>query len=430
MIHQSLAAVSFLAFALALVTPAGKCFLLGQPQPGSKGRRRVLTLAVVLAGAWGLSFSELTGITHDYIDYTKEWQLVVDGLEPWGPHSPNTYGPLFNALALPFWVDPLLPKVLLNVTWLVTAAFLVGYCVRRGCGWPVTWGVFVLLLFCPYIWAQFPRHGLNDAIPAALCLLAVALVEARQPWAAGLALALGGLFKVYPLLLLPFLVLDCRQLRWQLVVSALLVFAVGMGLSFWIWGRGAAYTFVVNAERPSSFLSVFYSLRTALVQVPLWFGKENLDFLSLPAMAVTGCAVLACGLWYRLPTAAIACAGLTAMLLLYKAGHSQFLVVVAYLVCYWLAVRRTDLSKLPWSLALALLCFWGWLCLIETVYPLTKGFTRPPWDRVHTYLGVPTFLLGAWMVVAILRTAAADQRTEVVPKDEESRALEGEKVCL
>lgn len=411
MIHQIVAILSFVAFTLVLVTPAGEGFVLGPLRPGNKGRRQVVTLAVLLAAAWGLLFSELTGIKHDYGEYVHEWQLVIDGREPWGPHSANTYGPLFNGLALPFWVDPLLPKVLLNVTWLCTAALLLGRCVRRGCDGPITWGIFVLLLFCPFIWAQFPRHGLNDAVPAALCVLAVVLVEAEKPWTAGLALALGGLFKVYPLLLLPFLVLDNRQIRWPVVVSAVLAFTFGMGVSFAIWGTGTATTFVINAQRPSSFLSVFYSLRTALVEVPMWFGRENLDFLSLPAMLVAGVSILSFGLWHHLPISATACAGMATMILLYKAGHSQFQVVVAYLVCYWLADRRTTRGNLPWSLALALLSFWGWMCLVETIYPLTKGFTRPPWDQVHTFLGLPTFLLGSWMVVSILRTAAADARS-------------------
>jgi hypothetical protein len=183
-----------------------------------------------------------------------------------------------------------------------------------------------------------------------------------------------------------------------------------MGLAVASWGPSAATSFVVNSSRPSTYLSIFYTFRTSLSFVPASLGLQDFDALSLPAMCVLGGAVLWYGWSRNIDVTAAAAAGLAAMILSYKVGHTQFLVVVLYLVCYWLVARRSTRHNTPIKLVAPLLLLWGWLCLIEMVYPLTVGMTRPPWDRVMTYLGIPTSLLGGWMIVAILVMAARDAR--------------------
>jgi Glycosyltransferase family 87 len=408
MIHQTTAALALFALAIMVATQGGRRVIFGAARADEPGTRR-FAVAIFLASAWGCLFSEITGAKHDYLAYREIWQAILAGLPPWGPHSKNTYGPAFNALAIPFGLDPFLPKVLFNIIWLATAIWLAGLCVRKGSGPLVTWGTFVLLLCCPYVWAQFPRHGLNDGIPATLCVLAVAFVDVRRPILAGMAIALGTLFKIYPIALLPFLFFDFKQesikIRWSVAISTVSVIVAGLFLSWLMWGGLVTAPFTINAGRPSTYLSIFYTLRAGLPMIPAWFGKENLDFLSLPAMGIATATVLAFGYWKAIATPALAAAGMGVVMLMYKVGHPNFLLAFLYITCYWLIASRIDLKDRR-SLAIALALYWGWLSLVESVYPLTKGFTKPPWDRVWPMLGLPSSILGVFLVGAILSAAA------------------------
>ena len=407
MIHQMAVALGLLALGLVLATQQGRSVIFGAAR-GSDAGTRWLAFALFFASAFDCLFSEITGATHDYLAYMKVWKTIVAGLPPWGAHTANTYGPAFNALAIPFALDPFLPKVLFHIIWLATAIWLVGLSVRKQSSHLVTVGTFVVLLFCPYVWAQFPRHGLNDGIPATLCVLAVACVDVRRPILAGIAIALGALFKVYPLVLLPFLFFDFEQgyikICWSIAISTVVTFLVGIALSYLMWGGLVVSPFTVNAGRPSTHLSIFFTLREGFPKIPAWFGKKDLDFLSLPAMGIASVAVLAVGYWRAFARSALAASGMGAVMLMYKVGHPQFLLVFLYITCYWLIVSRIDLKQHR-SLAVALILFWGWLSLVECVYAVTGGFTKPPWNVVLPMLGIPTSILGLFAVGSILSAA-------------------------
>lgn len=131
MIHRTTAALALLALGMMMATQRGRRVIFGAARADEPGTRR-FAVAIFLASAWGCLFSEITGAKHDYIAYIEMWQAILAGLPPWGPDSKNTYGPVFNALAIPFGLDPFLPKVLFNIIWLATAIWLAGLCVRKG----------------------------------------------------------------------------------------------------------------------------------------------------------------------------------------------------------------------------------------------------------------------------------------------------------
>jgi hypothetical protein len=374
-----------------------------------RGTVRASRWLVGVAAAF-LAVTLLSGPRHDYVADLEIWSVVLRGSDPWWiiPEKGvplHAYGPLFNALALPAALSPLLPKLLFAFAYLATVAWLVkGVGPRRGlAGLPragrIAW------LANPYVWVEIAYFGHWDILAAVACVAAVHERSRGRDIAAGSWLAAGILLKYLPAVILPFLVVEGRRVRWKLLFAAMLVTAAGLALSWLVWGESTFRAITYGAARPSTLLSVFRFLRGTYSPLRLAFEAPNVDAFATPCLALAGLAVFA---WYRarrVGPAAGSLLGVLATLLFYRVGFPQYQIVALMLASYWVVAERRP-GRDPF-LAPALGLYFGWLALFDVFYALVGGVLHPG-DRfawVEEVVGLPTFLLGTALLVAIAREA-------------------------
>ena len=218
------------------------------------------------------SIAILTGFQHDYRAYVQQWFVILEGDDPWNPAKKiptNAYGPLFNALALFYAIHPLAPKLLFCIAWLGASAWLIKLLGKRYREEPLTMLVGLLFLFInPFFLVSIAKHGLFDILPAICILSAMVLRTRRHFLSSGLVLGIGVLFKYYPIVLLPFLMVDRRRLQLSSLLSFIGVVSSGFMISFFIWGM-------------STFSPIFFCRRTRLK------GNLNISISSGKTITIT-----------------------------------------------------------------------------------------------------------------------------------------------
>ena len=362
----------------------------------------VASLSIVTA----IVASFLVGARHDYAAYMAQWELILAGGDPWS--TSNTYGPAYNMLAGPFGLHPILPKVIFVFAWQVSSWYLVHQLVRRGIDlpWLIFW--FTALPFNPIFWTFGVVYGSVDSLVAALCLSALAWRQAERHSAAAFALALAVLLKIYPIVFAPFLALDGRKINWRFLTTFVVLMVAGLALSFLVWGESTFHSITYNSGRGSKILSIFRFLRGDASPLKGWV--ENVDHLSLPAMAFGGGLVLALAWKWRLPPVSGALAGILVTLLLYKVGHQQFFLVIPLAVGLWYSHRRPYCDRF---LSIAMVTCLVWLAFVSVLYLLTHTYNyytgagvtgmAGRWAYLRDWVGLPSFVILVSMLATLLR---------------------------
>jgi hypothetical protein len=404
-----------------------------------------------------LTATVLAWTRHDYVADLEIWTVVLRGGDPWWiiPEKGvplHAYGPLFNALAIPAAFNPMLPKLLFAFAYLATVAWLVkGIGPRRGLvGLP--WASRIAWLINPFVWVEIAYFGHWDILVAVACVAAVHERSRGRDIVAGSWLAAGILLKYLPVVILPFLVVEGRRVRWRLLLAAMLATAAGLALSRLVWGPSTFRAIAYGAARPSTLLSVFRFLRGAYSPLGVAFDTPSVDALALPCLTLAGLAVFAWCWIRRVGPAAGALLGVLATLLFYRVGFPQYQVVPLMLASYWVVAERrpgrdailerfslgcgfisggagvparptgagpggqghpphpdgSRYEERGTALALTLGLYFGWLALFDVFYALVGGVLHPGdrFARLEDVVGLPTFLLGCLLIAAVARASA------------------------
>ena len=370
----------------------------------TQSRRNQLTL-VSLVAVIALMIAFYTGALYDYPAYVQQWGKLLDRGTP-----SYAYGPAFNLLAGVSMLHPLLPKLTFVFVWIISCWYLLNRLAVSGTrrSWMMFW--YLALLFNPHCWIFVVLYGSVDALVAGLCLLALALHQARQYGTAGLVLVFAVLLKIYPLVLLPFLVFDDRRINWKLLITALLAITVGIGLSVALWGEAAGEPLRHVLNRSPAVLSIFRYLQGSAS--PLYGWPIHLADLSLPAMAVAGGMVFVLAQKWRVPAVSGAFAGLMVTLALYKLGNIQFFLVIPFVAGYWFTLR---FPQQDWRLSSSLIAIVGLLAGMAVLYEVARllvpgGWGMGDWSLLHDWVGLPTFGVFAACLVALLRYERRQRR--------------------
>jgi hypothetical protein len=378
-----------------------------------------------------LLFTVLSGPRHDYVAFLEIWAAVRGGSDPWWIHERfgyplNAYGPLFNLLALPAWCNPLAPKLLFALAYCLFAAiFLKGGMARPGpLGFPAM-GLLAWLLG-PFPWVEIAYYGHFDVLVAIACVAAVAFVLRGREVLAGASLAVGFLLKLIPVVIVPFFALDVdgRRVRSRFLAGAGIPMVLGYVASDLIWGRSTFRPFAFAATRGSTLLSIFRFLRGGASPLRRFMDHPDLDAWSTRCLAVAGLlAFLACR-WRRADPATSALVAVLTTLLFYQVGFIQYQMILFLLMAYWLGRYGPLLGRHP-GLAFAIGGYFGWLSLFDLFYCYAGGIMQAdgPWGWVADRVGLPTFLLGSFLLANLLRVAGRlPGRTEDDPRAVSARS--------
>lgn len=265
---------------------------------------------------------------------------LIHGHELYGGFPPDdahgdTYGPVLYALYVPFrllfgwsgrW-DALPAAHAAAITFDLSCIILLWALGRR-------LGGARMAALLPYLWVTYPftllvaNSGANDALPAALVLLALLL--AGRPFASGAATAAAGLTKFAQLSLLP-LFAGRRPAAWAgaavVGVLALGPLAVGGRLDVF-WERTLGF----QADRGSPF--------------SVWGLYDGLDTLQLAVQAAAIGLALAVAVWPRRRDTAAIAALAAAVLIAAQLGvdHWFYLYLVWFAPLVWLALLSSGRS--------------------------------------------------------------------------------------
>jgi hypothetical protein len=358
------------------------------------GRSRQVILFAVMAPALAL-LASVTGASSswDYLEHLKMWGRTLAGGDPWAIDTPegysmNSYGPLFNLLAMLAALDPIAPKVLYALVWAAAIAVLASR----------DW--WIALAVAPMGLCEAVRGGRFDILVAICLLAALRDYLAGRDVAAGVWLGVGFLLKLVPLAVLPFLALDGRRLRWRLAWSALTVSAVGFALAIWIWGWQAPLrSLLFNAQRPSQADSAGLFAFTRYVM------GFDLDRWSGPTIAVSLTALMVWSVARRPAPVPTALAAILLLFTFHKMGSRTYPVMLAVPLS-WYVTERTDRM-----LRLATILYAGWVSSSIVIWG-SEGLlasTGLPYmaNDITLATGLLVCLINLALVTVLLRRAGA-----------------------
>lgn len=360
-----------------------------------------IALLLVACAAVALGLTVIGGVRHDYIYYLEQWQLVLGGQDPWSTN--NAYGPLHNAFALLIPIHPLAPKIVTAAALLLASGLLV-LTLERDRAIP-EWRTVYLLAFglnaLPIISVYW--FGNNDGFVAALVIGAVLARRDGYLVLAGVLLGLATLDKYYPALLIPFFAFDDRKIDTRVIISALATIIVGMGIGIMLWGRAFIEAIAFGVSRDATILSIFRPISVVGRNLGVGDWTDLLVRANGPLVLLVWIAAIAFA-WRRRDSWFVAsCWGFFAVLLTYKVGHQQFWVTWLALVACLPLANRPDADRLA-RLSLPYATF---LSLFQLGFVLIQPeYFRGPNEWVKDYVGIPSVLLGAALLLSFLRPAS------------------------
>ncbi|HEY5519224.1 MAG TPA: glycosyltransferase 87 family protein [Candidatus Limnocylindrales bacterium] len=256
----------------------------------------VIVLLIALARQM-LTMSYLV-MGHDTDYYLGVGREVVAGLVPYRDFSfeypPLALAPIVLPVALASMFGTQLDSVayvlvlaLENVAIVGATGLCLAWLARRG--WSARSPRATFLVYLGLVCATPILFWRFDALPALLTVLALCAVAARRPVATGLAIAAGALTKLYPVVLLPVVLLRPLMARsWreaaQLTLATIVPVIATLGLLYVFVGSGVSGFLGYQSTRGVQLESVPSSV--ALVAHALWgtpvtafqgFGSWQLD---------------------------------------------------------------------------------------------------------------------------------------------------------
>jgi hypothetical protein len=377
------------------------------------------SLALATAAAAFLAVAILAGARQDYFFFLQIWFHVRRGDDPWflvpsmdGIMPLNAYGPLFNLLGPLAWINPLAPKLLFAYAYIVFAiAQIKGFAFGRPPSGRRALGL-AALFWNPFVWVEIAFYGHLDILVGLACVGAVRAWERGRDRRAGALLAAGVLLKYLPIVLLPFLALDRGRPRTRFLFVALAAIALGLWLSYQVWGLSTFSALKLAATRRSTTLSIFYYLRAAYSPL-LWLGiGPSVDYLEPWVQFLAQLRIWSWSRVRRPGVEASASISVATVVLLYRVGYPQYQMVPLVLASTWVLGQWERLRHRT-ALVAAMAGYFGWLSAFGLYYMLHDAWQMSVgWFHVQAIVGLPTFLLGCGFLIASVRAASPSIETK------------------
>lgn len=370
----------------------------------------------LLAGGLFLVLTVLFGPRQDYVAHIQIWKEVISGNDPWWiqPESGiilNAYGPLFNLFAIPAAINPLAPKIIFALIYLLFCIKLLQFYQdqNRLQGWPI-W-LLLAWLFNPAMWLEIVFYGHFDVLMAILIVASVHLCISKLDYKSGICLGAGFLLKFLPVVILPFLVirgLDPGKWRWRTLVSALILMISGMWTSYLLWGTSTFRPLFFASERGSSLISVWRYLRGNHSPLILMTGHPiNLDRWAMPVMMGMLFWVFVLAIKRQSEISHTAFLVLLTVLIFYRVGFLQYQMVLFLILPYWFA-RNFEQIKSYRPVQISTILYFIWIAGFDLFDNAVGGIIGGgrPYGWLEEWAGLPTFIIGMvlWSVLMHMHT--------------------------
>ncbi len=230
--------------------------------------------AIILVGVVWTVISFQFDYNSDYPAYIKQWSNIVHGGDPYffanGEFTGNAYGPLHTLITLFYIIHPDLPRMLFSLSWLM-AVFLLFRSFRELHlrSWHYIM-LFIALILNPFTLRNF-IFGINDLLTSSLLFLSLFFMYHGRDRISAWCLAGSILYKFFPIILIPFMLIDNRKLtdfslktllnsvRWNFVSHFMIPFTILYGIHFLLYGDTfvAPFQFLVERGQTATTLSSF-----------------------------------------------------------------------------------------------------------------------------------------------------------------------------
>ncbi|MCB2179804.1 DUF2029 domain-containing protein [bacterium] len=336
---------------------------------------------------------------HDYISYMDQWDVVLQGLNPWS-NDMNAYGPIFNVLALLYSAGWYLPRLLFASLWLISGLLIANFA-EKNPEMPEIYKyiLFVLLFFNPLFWIFVVRYGTNDIFMAFFMLLSFLLYRKERDIPAGILLAVAIGYKFIPIFMLPFLVFSKVRVRWRFAFTVGVSLLIIFGGSYWLWGDGTFYPFLFGAERGSKMLSIFRFLRGHLSPLRIFTHTPDLDWMSMYITIIALLLFFISHIKRNYENIFSSIIALGIVFTLYKVGHHQFYITLTLLLAFWISTDFKKIMDAEMSL-ISVFSFIGWIAFVSFLYQLTNAYANTLWREI---LGLPNFIISIWMIMDLVK---------------------------
>lgn len=357
----------------------------------------ILWITAFLIIFFALSGAYLTPPTHDYALYLDNWQAIVQGRNPWAMKT-NAYGPVHSALAVLYSWHINLPRLLFVLLWLISS-FGIATLINKNEHLPKEHKYFLYftLFLSPLFWVFVVRYGTNDILMAFFVLAAIALFQEKKDIVSGFFMAVAIAVKFIPIMMVPFLVLTKKRIRWRFAFSLAITTVVIFGVSYLLWGNNIFYPFQMAGERPSKILSIFRFLRGELSPLRVVVDHPDLDWMSVYFSILSVLIFFFAHIKYGLKRVLSSIIALGFLLMFYKVGHHQFYITLIMLIVLWISSDYKQIVDASVDLT-AVYIFIIWIAFVSFLYVLTEGYAGTNWREIF---GLPTFIITGWMLFSL-----------------------------
>lgn len=342
----------------------------------------------------------LFGVRHDYVHYVEQWTKIFTPEGPWIPS--NAYGPFHLAYGLIAFVHPLLPKIGFQVSLLCCSYLHVralGERIGRLNGLHV-FGVFLLFSASPLAIGSVTLNGMNEGILALFVFLAVLARAQHRFLGAAFWFSIGGLLKFYPLLFAPLLIAQAKNFKALAVpIAAAILFAVGMGVGFLMWGDDLFKPFTIGTVRRATMLSPLYWLTLQFGDGPAGNFIQLLSKFNAICVLFTAVFFALHGMLSKVSWRVNFLVGSMLVLFVYKVGHPQY-YLVPMVVWAWVLLAKDENSGWRTALCFApVFLYLNTFDVIILVYASISGLALP--DAVHNFYQVSSLPMLGLLALSI-----------------------------
>ena len=333
---------------------------------------------------------------HDYALYILTWKAFLNG-DSYIPY--NTYGPLHLVLSYLFQLHYLLPKIIFGIFFLYLNYFLFKNILDKNEKELVLY--FFLTIPCNFLIISIVFfYGIIDSIVSFFVIFSIIFKLKKNYYLSSLFLVIATLIKIYPILFLPFLILEKDRINIKILITSILTIIFSLSIFSIFYGINTIFEpFIFGGSREAKFASIIASLKIDLSNNYIILILEKYNFF---VVVVSLFSIFLYCYFKKINWLISIILSYLIILITYKVGHLQFYLGLVVISGFLLSLDKKYLEVYKILFPLILL-----LSLCQLGYSLTGGYDLSnnstfPWSVVRDKVGYIFFLVNTVTFFRIL----------------------------